>query len=441
MSLTKVSYSMINGAVYNVLDFGADNTAVTECSAQINAAITAALDSGFGGVVYFPAGTYRIESTIVVPQSVNVAVYLVGDGMRETNLAINANVGIGIRWGSSTRDPSGTLDKMSFYGGMRNMMVTANSAAATNTLFQGIELQNFEMTNVLFQKANGVGGTGIKLLGSLTSGGYAAPASPHFWRGKFINVRVDDCRIPVYMENADENDFMGCTFSVTKGLTTGANSQRAVTIAQGLNNRFYGTLLTGDVGGAAANYVGVYMPTVTNGLNQLNQFYGLVAEGFNYGIYVYDSTVIGATFDGYYSSINVAPYYNPSGSNGTKIFSAVNDINFYARRQTYSPTQAAVLSGSSILTASSEGNVFTVNVTTSTAYTVDPPSSPVDGQFLTYVFKNTSGGAMGTLSWNPIFKLCGALTNPATGNQRMIQFYYDGTNWRETFRSVADQPN
>lgn len=440
MSLTKVSYSMINGAVYNVLDFGADNTATIECSTQINNAIAAAASTN-GGTVYFPAGTYLIQSTIVVPQNSSVAVYLVGDGMRETNLAINANVGTAIQWGSATRDASGTYNNMSFYGGIRNMMVTANAPASTVTLFQGIEIQNFEMTNVLFQKANGVGGTGIKLLGSLTSGGYGASASPHFWRGKFVNVRVDDCRIPLYMENADENDFFGCTFSVTKGLTTGTNTQKAITFAQGLDNRFFGTLLTGDASGNSANYVGVYMPTVTNGLNQLNQFYGLVTEGFNYGIYINDSTIVGATFDGYYSSINVNAFYNPNGSNGTKIFSAANNINFYARRQSYGPTQSATLVGSEIQIDNTLGNVFKVPISTSTAYTVDPPSIPTDGQFLTYIFVNTSGGAMGTLTWNAIFKLSGALTNPATGNQRMIQFYYDGTNWRETWRSVADQQN
>jgi len=440
MSLTKATYSMISGACYNVLDFGADNTAVNDSAAAINTAITTALAAS-GGTIYFPAGTYKILSTIVIPQSSNVAVYLVGDGMRETNLALAANVGIGIRWGSATRDASGTFDKVSLYGGMRNICVTANAAAATNTLFQGIELQNFEMTNVLLQKANGVGGTGLKLLGSLTSGGYAAAASPHFWRGKFNNVRVDDCRIPAYLENADENDFVGCTFSVTQGLSTGTNSLKAITIAQGVENRFFGTLLTGDVAGFSANYLGVNMPAVTNGLNQMNQFYGLVAEGFNYGVYIFDNTIIGATVEGYYSSINVNAFYNPSKANGTRIFSPVNNINFYARRQSYGPTLPATINGSNIELDNVEGNVYTVAVTAATAFTVTPPASPVDGQYLTYIFVNTSGGAMGVLTWNAIFKLCGALSNPATGNQRMIQFYYDGTNWRETFRSVADQPN
>jgi hypothetical protein len=56
MSLTKVSYSMITGAVYNVLDYGAVGNGIAEDTAAINAAITAAA----GGTVYLPKGTYLV---------------------------------------------------------------------------------------------------------------------------------------------------------------------------------------------------------------------------------------------------------------------------------------------------------------------------------------------------------------------------------------------
>lgn len=59
MNLTKVTYSMIQGAANNVLDFGADPTGVSDSSA----AIQAALD--LGGAIYIPAGTYRILTTLV----------------------------------------------------------------------------------------------------------------------------------------------------------------------------------------------------------------------------------------------------------------------------------------------------------------------------------------------------------------------------------------
>ena len=42
MSLTKTSYSMISGAVFNVLDYGADSTGSADSTSAIQAAITAA---------------------------------------------------------------------------------------------------------------------------------------------------------------------------------------------------------------------------------------------------------------------------------------------------------------------------------------------------------------------------------------------------------------
>ena len=54
MSLTKVSYSMITGAVVNVLDYGADSTGTTDSSAAVQAA------TNTGNALYFPQGTYRV---------------------------------------------------------------------------------------------------------------------------------------------------------------------------------------------------------------------------------------------------------------------------------------------------------------------------------------------------------------------------------------------
>lgn len=70
MSLTKVTYSMINGASVNVLDFGADPTGATDSTTAILAAIAAALSAGSQSTeVYFPAGTYLYSSMIDVSNS------------------------------------------------------------------------------------------------------------------------------------------------------------------------------------------------------------------------------------------------------------------------------------------------------------------------------------------------------------------------------------
>jgi hypothetical protein len=60
MALTKVSYSLINGAPANVLDYGADPTGVADSATAINAAISA------NGAVYIPFGTYRCDTSIVI---------------------------------------------------------------------------------------------------------------------------------------------------------------------------------------------------------------------------------------------------------------------------------------------------------------------------------------------------------------------------------------
>lgn len=57
MSLTKVSYSLINGAPVNVLDYGAVGDGVANDTVACQAAWNAAKAQG-GGVLYFPTGTY-----------------------------------------------------------------------------------------------------------------------------------------------------------------------------------------------------------------------------------------------------------------------------------------------------------------------------------------------------------------------------------------------
>ena len=61
MSLTKVTYAMIDGAYANVLDYGASPSA----TAAVNtAAIQAAIDAN--DVVYFPQGTYNINAALEI---------------------------------------------------------------------------------------------------------------------------------------------------------------------------------------------------------------------------------------------------------------------------------------------------------------------------------------------------------------------------------------
>ena len=73
MALTKVSYSMIAGAVINVLDYGATGNGTTDDTNAIQLAAAAAS----GKALYFPGGTYGITSTITIPTNTTVF----GDGV------------------------------------------------------------------------------------------------------------------------------------------------------------------------------------------------------------------------------------------------------------------------------------------------------------------------------------------------------------------------
>jgi hypothetical protein len=75
MSLTKVTYSMVEGACFNVLDYGADATGVDDSTAAIQATFDDVPLTG--GRVHFPAGTYKLTDTVTIA---NKPMSITGDG-------------------------------------------------------------------------------------------------------------------------------------------------------------------------------------------------------------------------------------------------------------------------------------------------------------------------------------------------------------------------
>lgn len=80
MALTKATFSMIDGAPANVLDFGAVGDGVTDDSAAIQAAETYC--NTIGASLYFPQGTYRCNSGLTKLPRVN----WIGSGRDTTTL-------------------------------------------------------------------------------------------------------------------------------------------------------------------------------------------------------------------------------------------------------------------------------------------------------------------------------------------------------------------
>lgn len=149
MSLTKATYSMIEGAPANVLDFGADPTGTSDSTAAFNAALIAATK------VYVPKGLYNVTS-ITVP--VNKATILYGDGDRADGSIIQ-----GTQAGAtilSYQDDSGVFKNR--HSQIKDLQISGT----TNTINIKVNNLGVNMTNVTSQ--NGlIGVEANRMVGSV----------------------------------------------------------------------------------------------------------------------------------------------------------------------------------------------------------------------------------------------------------------------------------
>lgn len=94
--------------------------------------------------------------------------------------------------------------------------------------------------------------------------------------------------------------------------------------------------------------------------------------------------------------------------------------------------------GTTIATDASAARYLKITATNGTGFTISNPTQAGEGMEIVYDIKNSSGGAMGAITWGAAFLLAGSFTNPADTKRRTIKFYYDGTNWVEVCRAAAD---
>lgn len=106
---------------------------------------------------------------------------------------------------------------------------------------------------------------------------------------------------------------------------------------------------------------------------------------------------------------------------------------------------ASLTFGTTIAVDLSTGNNFTFNATTNAAHALGAPSGgvlPTGGnQLFSVTERNTSGGAIATMTFNAAYKLGAAWTAPANGLSRTIWFLWNGTNAVEVGRTAADVTN
>jgi len=86
MSLIKVPFNMVAGAVLNILDYGADPTGVADSTSAIDTAIVASINQD--KTLYIPSGTFKYTGT---GSSLSGSVVMRGEGIGKSIINVNAN--------------------------------------------------------------------------------------------------------------------------------------------------------------------------------------------------------------------------------------------------------------------------------------------------------------------------------------------------------------
>jgi hypothetical protein len=136
----------------NVTSYGADPTGASDCVDAFNEAVTAVAKAG-GGVVYIPAGTYRIASTVTCTA---VPVYFLGDGAWATIISFTGT-------GDCFRvyDSSTYLSRTKFGGGFAGMTIDGSKAGPGSTGLHVGDVLQYEV-DLTVQSFRGTGSIGVR---------------------------------------------------------------------------------------------------------------------------------------------------------------------------------------------------------------------------------------------------------------------------------------
>ncbi|NLE97655.1 MAG: hypothetical protein GX596_06665 [Propionibacterium sp.] len=213
---------------FNVMDYGARGDGRTDDTARIQSAIAAA----HGATVYFPEGTYRLASTLTVPDGAR----LVGAGMTSTWLQGQVVFGsnssfTGLKIGPASAGVSGlkntdgatgtSFTRCHFRGG--GAASDARNSSTVN-LGDGRDLSNLTFTDCEFERS----------LGTAWSG---AADTTH--RDNTVSIYANSCTV-------DTVTFDSCHLGVSNGVATGAQRMMVeVWTAHGAGNWWKNITFTG----------------------------------------------------------------------------------------------------------------------------------------------------------------------------------------------------
>lgn len=344
MALTKATFSMIEGAVLNVLDFGADPTGTNDSQPAIQAAVDAACAGSNTPsyaapykTVFLPAGVYKMQAPLVFPSVGYCAFIGEGNGFHGPSL-LQAHAGHMIVLGTSSFAASPRIeniviqgDKTNYPGNHHGIVQTVVGPA--NTAFQtfrnvmvrdmggvGIYMDfafyvNFYDVTVAYNKAGGMyigGGAGNNMtvctqsnLGYGIYFGAISSFGQFFIEGDCIDNNPAGLNLSNYVLNiVGGGNRLGGTI-----LTNPNNNKTGIRIA-GANNLMSFIVDNSLVNPKVVFEAGANHNTFTGNIANSDPFYSGDADALN------SLTCFGSA-----GPINIQP-------NGTRIFTAGDSVSF-----------------------------------------------------------------------------------------------------------------
>ncbi len=259
---------------FDVTAYGATGNGVTDDSAAIQAALTAAAAIAAGGLVYIPAGTYVVGTALTCS---NRFVTIQGAGKDSTKLSYTGN-GVALTLGTTAGAGADST------GGVRDLTITGTGSGTSGLriiVFNGGYLENLRVEDftagngILFDGANCIYSYNVDVQNNLINLKFSAdvttPGNPYsanlnvFFGGQIKNGGQH----VISTDSADGNKFYGTYFAV-------ATTAPAINLEKANNWVFDGCMFESNLGGAAVAVVNLGAAgaaTDANGCVFLNNFF------------------------------------------------------------------------------------------------------------------------------------------------------------------------
>lgn len=435
----------------NVLDFGAKCDGVTDD----HDAVQAAIDTD-PGVIEFPAGTCKINSTITMRSGLT----LLGKG-KETGLGLargtkldfsglpNGNVALNFNGLSDVRvigfyiqghGAAGTVPDLFFVGNNRRIRLQDLAVVATGAGIlvdfnaAGGSTINSVIDNVVISGSGLATSPAALYIGaactSIDVTSVYANALP-----TGVGFQIMGTYITLHSCAADGNLWGYYVYGAKSVSIVGSGAEqslRSAVWARGVDGLSIVGFRSYENSADALYPSFLYLTNAATRVSTMNT----LDDGASVGTYSvgWDATVT----DGKLAFIH---HSSPRAIHPSIAHTAL-DTTLRAGRAIVSPmqVQTSTTGGAAVDIDASLANEVRVSVLDNTAFTINAPTNPTKGQRITVRVRNAAGVAMGAVTWNAVFKMA-AFTNPADTFSRSVDFQYDGAVWIEVSRTPADVPN